>query len=143
MRCCHAPRKARGKRSRATMPPPIPPSASWSCVSSSANSGPLPCSSSTACSPNKSKPSCKHSWRLVAQYQRDDVQQALERAVRFGAFSLGAIRRILAAWAWPKALLFELAELHREALDPSLRRESIGPRPTSDYQHLLLPEEDM
>jgi transposase len=79
---------------------------------------------------------------LVAQYQRDDVRQALERAVRFGAFSLAAIRRILAACAKPKPLLDELADLHRETLDPSLRQESIGPRPTSDYQHLLLPEED-
>jgi hypothetical protein len=78
---------------------------------------------------------------LVAQYQRDDVHQALERAVRFGAFSLAAIRRILAACAKPKPLLDELADLHRETLDPSLRQESIGPRPTSDYQHLLLPEE--
>ncbi len=79
---------------------------------------------------------------LLAQYQRDDVQQALERAVRFGAFSLAAIRRILAACARPKALLDELADLHREALDPSLRQEAIGPRPTSDYQHLLQSEED-
>ena len=79
---------------------------------------------------------------LLAQYQRDDVHQALERAVRFGAFSLAAIRRILAACAKPKPLLDELADLHRESLDPSLRQESIGPRPTSDYQHLLQPEED-
>ena len=66
---------------------------------------------------------------------------ALERAVRFGAFSLAAIRRILAAHAQPKPLLDELADLHQDALDPSLREEPIGPRPTSDYQHLLLPEE--
>jgi transposase len=79
---------------------------------------------------------------LVAQYQKDDVHQALERAVRFGAFSLAAVRRILAAGAKPKAFLDELADLHRETLDPRLRQESIGPRPTSDYQHLLLPEED-
>jgi transposase len=79
---------------------------------------------------------------LLAQYQRDDVQQALERAVRFGAFSLASIRRILAACAKPKPLLDELADLHRESLDPSLRQESIGPRPTSDYQHLLQPEDD-
>jgi transposase len=80
---------------------------------------------------------------LLAQYQRDDVHQALERAVRFGAFSLAAVRRILAACAKPKPLLDELADLHRETLDPSLRQESIGPRPASDYQHLLqLDEED-
>jgi transposase len=78
---------------------------------------------------------------LVAHYQRDDVLAALERAVRFGAFSLAAIRRILAAQARPKRLLDELAELHKDGLDPSLRQEPIGPRPTSDYQHLLSPEE--
>jgi transposase len=79
---------------------------------------------------------------LLAHYQRDDVRAAFERAVRFGAFSLAAMRRILAACAKPKPLLDELADLHRDSLDPSLRQEAIGPRPTSDYQHLLLPEED-
>ncbi len=78
---------------------------------------------------------------LVAHYQRDDVLKALERAVRFGAFSLAAMRRILAATAKPKPLLNELAELYKDALDPSLRDEPIGPRPTSDYQHLLSPEQ--
>jgi transposase len=78
---------------------------------------------------------------LLAHYRRDDVLAALERAVRFGAFSLAAIRRILAATAKPKPLLDELADLHREALDPSLREVQIGPRPTSDYQHLLSSEE--
>jgi transposase len=77
---------------------------------------------------------------LLAHYQRDDVLAALERAVRFGAFSLAAIRRILAAHAQPKPLLEELTDLHREGLDPSLRAEPIGPRPASDYQHLLSPE---
>jgi transposase len=78
---------------------------------------------------------------LLAHYQRDDVLKALERAIRFGAFSLGAVRRILAAQARPKPLLEELAELYKDALDQSLREESIGPRPTSDYQHLLTPED--
>jgi hypothetical protein len=77
----------------------------------------------------------------VAQYPRADVLAALERAVRYGAFSLAAIRRILAAHAQPKPLLEELADVHREALDPSLRAEPIGPRPTGDYQHLLSGEE--
>ncbi|MBI3763870.1 MAG: IS21 family transposase [Chloroflexi bacterium] len=78
---------------------------------------------------------------LLAQYQRQDVLAALEHAVRFGAFSLAAMRRILAARARPKPVLAELAELHQDALDPSLRQEPIGPRPTSDYQQLLAPEE--
>jgi transposase len=78
---------------------------------------------------------------LVSHYQRDDVHAAFERAVRFGAFSLAAVRRILAATAKPRPLLDELADLQRETLDPLLRENPIGPRPTSDYQHLLLPEE--
>jgi hypothetical protein len=78
---------------------------------------------------------------LVAHYRRDDVRAAFERAVRFGAYSLAAIRRILAATAQPKPLLEELADLHRDTLDPLLRADAIGPRPTSDYQHLLLSEE--
>ncbi len=79
---------------------------------------------------------------LLAHYQRADVLTALERAVRFGAFSLAAMRRILAAIAKPKPLLDELAELYKDALDPRLREEPIGPRPTSDYQHLLSAEEN-
>jgi transposase len=83
----------------------------------------------------------QHLLALAAQYSRDDVRAALDRAVRFGAFSLAAIRRILAAHARPKPLPDELAELHRDALDPTLREDAIGPRPTRDYQHLLAPEE--
>ncbi len=83
----------------------------------------------------------QHLLALAAGYSRNDVRAALDRAVRFGAFSLAAVRRILAAHARPRPLLDELAELHRDALDPSLREDVIGPRPTSDYQHLLSPEE--
>jgi len=87
------------------------------------------------------KRQAQHLLALAAQYPRDDVRAALDRAVRFGAFSLAAVRRILAAHARPKPLLDELAELHRDALDPSLREDVIGPRPTSDYQHLLSSED--
>jgi transposase len=78
---------------------------------------------------------------LLPHYRRHDLLKALERAIRFGAFSLAAVRRILAAQAQPKPLLDELADLHRETLDPLLRQDAIGPRPTSDYQHLLSAEE--
>jgi transposase len=77
---------------------------------------------------------------LIAHYQRDDVHAALERAVRFGAFALTSIQRILAAQARPKPLLDELAEQESAALDPCLRQDPVGPRPTSDYQHLLARE---
>jgi hypothetical protein len=78
---------------------------------------------------------------LLAHYQRVDVLKALERAVHFGAFSLAAVRRILAAQAQPKPLLAELADLNRETLGPLLDQDPIGPRPTSAYQHLLAPKE--
>jgi hypothetical protein len=77
---------------------------------------------------------------LLAHYQRDDVRKALERAVRFGAFSHAAVARILAANAQPKPLWQELVEQQCDALDPRLRDEPITPRPTSDYQSLLEPE---
>ena len=83
----------------------------------------------------------QHLLALVSQYARDDVRAALDRAVRFGAFSLAAVRRILAAHARPRPLLDELAELHRDSLDPTLRDDVIGPRSTHDYQHLLASDE--
>ena len=75
---------------------------------------------------------------LVGHYQRGDVRAGrLERAVRFGAFSLAAIRRILAATAQPKPLLDELADLYRETLGPLLERRphrsTARPATTSIY----------
>jgi transposase len=76
---------------------------------------------------------------LVAVYPRQDVPAALERAVRYGAFSLAAVQRILAARSQPKMPLDALAEDHRSYLDALLDREPTPPRPTSDYQALLNP----
>jgi transposase len=77
---------------------------------------------------------------LVAAYPRGDVIAALERAVQYGAFSLGAIQRILAARSQPKTPLDFLADDHRTYLDRLLDQEPTPPRPMSDYQ-ALLPEE--
>ena len=95
------------------------------------------------CSPSKSKANAKpsNSWRCSAHYARADGLAALERATHFGAFSLAAVRRILAAQVRPRPVLDEWAQLPGEALDPRLREDTIGPRPTHDYQHLLLPKE--
>ena len=71
-----------------------------------------------------------HLLVLLASYERQDGLAALERASRFGAYSLAAIERILAS----------LAEQERQHLDPRLRDQPIAPRPTSTYQHLLNPE---
>jgi transposase len=77
---------------------------------------------------------------LLGTYTRADGIAALERAVRYGAYSLAAVERILAAQARPKGVLDHLAEEERRHLPPELSSDPIGPRPTSDYQPLL-PEE--
>jgi transposase len=77
---------------------------------------------------------------LLGTYTRADVVAALERAVRYGAYSLAAVERILARQARPKDVLEGLAEEERRHLPPGLASDPIGPRPTSDYQPLL-PEE--
>ena len=74
---------------------------------------------------------------LAAVYPRADVLAALERAVRYGAFSLQAVQRILAARGRPKAPLDALADDHQSYLDRLLDGEPTPPRPTSDYQALL------
>jgi transposase len=74
---------------------------------------------------------------LAAVYSRADVLAALERAVRYGAFSLQAMQRILAARGRPKAPLDALADDHQTYLDRLLEGEPTPPRPTSDYQALL------
>jgi transposase len=74
---------------------------------------------------------------LAAAYPRADVLAALERAVRYGAFNLAAVGRILAARGRPKAPLDALADDHQTYLDRLLEGEPTPPRPTSDYQALL------
>jgi transposase len=74
---------------------------------------------------------------LAAAYSRQDVLSALERAVRFGAFSPAAVQRILEAPSQPKTPLDALADDHRSYLDDLLENNLAPPRPTSDYQDLL------
>jgi hypothetical protein len=74
---------------------------------------------------------------LAAVYPRADVLAALERAVRYGAFRLQAVQRILAARGRPKAPLDALADDHQSYLDRLLDGKPTPPRPTSDYQALL------
>ena len=73
---------------------------------------------------------------LLGTYARQDLLAALERAVRYGAYSHAAVERILAVQARPKSVLETLAEEERRHLPPWLDEEPITPRPTSDYQHL-------
>jgi hypothetical protein len=77
---------------------------------------------------------------LLGSYTRRDWLAALERAVRFGAYSCRAVERILATQAKPKSALEALAEdapqetrRHR----PDLFDEIVSPRPLSEYHQLL------
>jgi transposase len=82
----------------------------------------------------------QHVLALLANYERTDWLAALERADRFGAYSLAAVERILAANAKPKSILASLAEQERQHLDPYLRDDPVAARPTAAYQHLLTSE---
>jgi hypothetical protein len=74
---------------------------------------------------------------LAAAYPRSDVLAALERAVRYGAFSFQAIGRILAARGRPKTPLDALTDDHLSYINRLLNAPPTPPRPTSDYQALL------
>lgn len=73
---------------------------------------------------------------LLGTYTRDDLLAALERAVRFRAFSLAAVERILAVQARPKTPLASLNEEERRHLQPLLDNLPVPPRPTAEYQDL-------
>ena len=74
---------------------------------------------------------------LLGTYHRDDLVAALERAVRFRAFSLQAVERILAVQARPKSPLASLNEEERRHLQPLLDDLPVPPRPTAEYQDLM------
>jgi len=71
---------------------------------------------------------------LLGTYASKDLVAALDRAVRFNAYSAHAVERILAAQARPKTVLEALADEERRPL-PFLD-EPVRPRPLSEYQHL-------
>jgi transposase len=74
---------------------------------------------------------------LLTVYRREDLARALERAVRYRAFSWSAVERILAAQAKPRSAMEALVTDAREQLDEMLRRSPLAPRSTADYQALL------
>ena len=73
---------------------------------------------------------------LLGTYAQADLIAALERAVRYGAYSHAAVERILSAQARPKTILEALAEEERRQIPPWLGEDLVSPRPTSIYQYL-------
>jgi hypothetical protein len=79
---------------------------------------------------------------LLGTYRREDLLAALERAVRYGAFSLKSVERILAVQARPKTGWDRMAEDKPSHLGELLGNDPTPPRPAAEYQHLLFEESD-
>jgi transposase len=73
---------------------------------------------------------------LLGTYARPDLIAALQRAVRYGAYSHAAVERILCVQARPRTILEALAEEERRQIPPWLGEDLVSPRPTSVYQYL-------
>jgi len=74
---------------------------------------------------------------LLGTYHREDLRRALERAVRYRAYSWSAVERILAAQARPRSGWESLAAEAQEQLAELLRQPSVSARSTAEYQPLL------
>ncbi len=79
---------------------------------------------------------------LLTSYNREDLAAALKRALRYRAFGLSYIERILVAQARPRPVSDTLAEQVRASVSTSLDADAIEPRSGDDYQHLLGEEDD-
>ena len=79
---------------------------------------------------------------LLGTYRRDDLLAALERAVRYGAFSANSVERILAVQARPKTTMERMADEEPLHLGELLFDDPTPPRPATEYQHLLFEESD-
>ena len=74
---------------------------------------------------------------LLETYHRRDLLTALERAVRYGAYSRSAIERILAVMATPKTALERLADQEQQQLQALFGDGSVQPRSGKEYQELF------
>jgi hypothetical protein len=66
----------------------------------------------------------------------------MERAVRYHAYALSSLERILAMQATPKPSWQTLGQDQQEILEQLTETESIQPRSSAEYQHLLFEEDD-
>lgn len=81
-----------------------------------------------------------HARRVLAflgTYSRADVLAALERAVRYGAYTASSVERILASQARPLGLLEKLATQTQTEAPYGDNSPAIEPRSTKEYQQLL------
>lgn len=88
------------------------------------------------------KQQAKRVLALLAGYHTNDLLIAMERAVRYHAYSYASLERILAIQAVPKPGWHELTESEQETLQRLTDHDAIAPRPSTDYQYLLSFDED-
>lgn len=74
---------------------------------------------------------------LLTVYRRENLKLALERAVRYRAFSWSAVERILAAQAKPRSAMEALTIEAQEQLTEVLKQTPVDSRSTAEYQALL------
>lgn len=79
---------------------------------------------------------------LVQAYHRQDVLAAMERAVRYHAYSLSSLERILGVQATPKASWQLISEQEQETLRKLSAADAIEPRSSEQYQYLLFREQE-
>ncbi len=80
---------------------------------------------------------------LAASYHRADLLSAMERAVRYHAYSASSLERILSLTAQPKAAWQLLSDGEQATLDQLAKLKTIQPRASGEYQYLLFHDEDM
>ena len=78
---------------------------------------------------------------LFRSYSRDDVMAALERAIRFHAYSYSSLERILSVLGTPRPPWQTCTEEQEKFFEDWDDTASVGPRSSSEYQHLLFHEE--
>ena len=79
---------------------------------------------------------------LLGIYRREDFLAALDRAVRYGAFSMNSVERILAVRARPKTCFDRMAEEESSHLKEFFSDDPTPPRRATEYQQLLFEESD-
>jgi transposase len=79
---------------------------------------------------------------LLRTWHREDLLAAMDRAVRYHAYSLSSLERILAVQATPKALWQAWDEDQKRWLEDLTQTETAEPRHSSEYQQLLFGDQD-
>jgi hypothetical protein len=79
---------------------------------------------------------------LLRTWHREDVLAAMDRAVRYHAYSLNSLERILAVQATPKTPWPTFDEHSQQWLEDLSATDAVEPRHSGEYQQLLFGDQD-